>query len=98
MMPAVGTAVLYPAARYTDLESALIIVQDRPEAQRVQEQGVAAGPEQFDAECLVGLLLAVALDLDGDGLRRLAGDEGQRAGLGDEVAIARLGGAVHSAE
>jgi hypothetical protein len=31
---------------------------------------------QVEAERLVGLLLAVALDFDGDGLRRLAGGEG----------------------
>lgn len=45
---------------------------------------------------LIGLLLAVALDFDGNGLRCLAGGEGQRAGLGDVVAVARLGGAVRN--
>ena len=37
------------------------------------EQGVAAQPGQVQVERLGGLLLAVALDLDRDGLRRLAG-------------------------
>src|SRR5439155_820435 len=42
-------------------------------------------------------LLAIALDFDRDGLRRLAGGEGQRPGLGVVVAVAGRGGAVHGA-
>ena len=42
--------------------------------------------------------IAVAVDDDGDGLRPLAGGERQCAGLGDVVAVARLGGAVGGAE
>ena len=66
-----------------------IVVQDRAQAAVLCEQRVAAEPKQVEVERLVGLLLAVALDLDGDGLRRLAGGEGQRAGLGDVVAARR---------
>ena len=43
-------------------------------------------------------LPAVALDFDGDGLGRLAGGEGPRAGPGDVVVVASLGGAVHGLE
>ena len=71
-----------------------IVVEDRADAAVLGEQRVAAVAEQVQVERLVGLLLAVALDLDRDGLRRLAGGEGQRAGLGDVVAVARRGGAV----
>src|SRR5262249_48958723 len=52
-----------------------IIVEDGGEATALREQGVAAVPEQVEVERLVGLPLAVALDLDGDGCRRLAGGE-----------------------
>src|SRR3954464_14482510 len=75
-----------------------VIVQDRADPARVGEQRVAAVAEQLQEEVLVRLLLAVALDLDGYGLGRLAGEEGQRAGLGDVVAVARGGGAVRGAE
>src|SRR5262249_23428373 len=37
----------------------------------------------MEVEGLLGLLLAGAVDHDVDGLRRLPGGEGQRAGLGD---------------
>src|SRR5215831_3016551 len=70
-------------------------VQDCAEAAVLGEQRIAAEPEQVEVERLVGLLLVVALDFDGDGFRRLAGGEGQRAGLGDIVLVARCGGAVH---
>src|SRR5262245_61364783 len=68
--------------------SQIIVIQDRAEPARVGEQRVAAVAEQIEVERLVGLLLAVALDLDG--LGRLAGGEGQRAGLGDVVTFAGL--------
>src|SRR5262245_43882433 len=55
-----------------------IVVEDRAEAALPGEQRVAAEPEQVQEERLVRLLLAVALDFDGDGLGRLAGGEGQR--------------------
>src|SRR5262249_46126556 len=71
-----------------------IVVQDRAEAAVPGEQCVAAELEQVQVERLVGLLLAVALDLDGDGLRRLAGGEGYRAGPGGVVGVARRGDAV----
>jgi len=70
-----------------------VVVQDRVEAAALREQGITAQAKQVEVERLVGLLLAVALDDDRDGLRRLAGGEGQRAGLGDVVAVARPGGA-----
>src|SRR5262249_38220737 len=75
-----------------------IVVEDRAGAAVLGEQRVASEPEQVEVERLVGLLLAVALDFDGDGLRRLAGGEVQRAGLGDVVVVARPGGAVDGAE
>src|SRR5262249_34215290 len=75
-----------------------VVVQDRADAAVLGEQGVAAESEQVEVERLVALPLAVALDFDGSGLRRLAGGEGQRAGLGDVVVVARCGGAVHGAE
>ena len=70
-----------------------IIVQDRADAAVLGEQRIAAEPEQVEVERLIGLLLAVAFDFDGDRLRRLAGGEDQCAGLGDVVVVARLGGA-----
>src|SRR5262249_9986237 len=76
----------------------LVVVQDCAAAAVLGEQRVAAVAEQVEVKRLVGLLLAVTLDFDGDGFRRLAGGEGQRAGLGDVVAVARLGGAVGGAE
>src|SRR5262249_23531076 len=45
--------------------------------------------EQVEGERLVGLLLAVALDCDGDGLGSLAWGEGLRAGLGEVVLAGR---------
>ena len=74
-----------------------IVVQDRAEAAVLGEQRVAAVAEQVPVERLVGLLLAVALDFDGDGLGRLAGGEGQRAGPGEVVVVAGPGGAVGDA-
>src|SRR5688572_31720046 len=53
---------------------------DRADAAVLGEQRVVAEPEQVEVECLVGLLLSVALDFDSDGLRHLAGREGRRAG------------------
>src|SRR5580765_2885595 len=71
-----------------------IVVEDRAEAAVPGEQRIAAEPEQIQVERLVGLLLAVAVDHDGDGLRRLAGGKGERAGPGNVVAVAGLGSAV----
>src|SRR5262245_9166759 len=71
-----------------------IVVQDRADAAALGEQRIAAVAEQVNEERLIRFSLAVALDLDGDGLCRLAGGEGQRAGLGDVVVVARGGGAV----
>jgi hypothetical protein len=62
-----------------------IIVQDRADAAILSEQRIAAIAEQIEVERLVGLLPAVPLDLDGDGLRRLAGGKGQRAGLSESL-------------
>src|SRR5947209_14519009 len=60
-----------------------IVVQDRAEATILGKPRIAAVAKQVQIEDLVGLLLAVALDFDGDRLRRLAGGEGQRAVPGD---------------
>jgi hypothetical protein len=62
-----------------------IVVQDRADVAVLGEQGIAAQAELIEVERLIGLPLAVALDFDGDGLDRLDGGEGQRAGLGDVV-------------
>ena len=75
-----------------------IVVQDRADAAVLGEQRIAAVAEQVQVERLVGLPFAVALDFDRDGLRRLAGGEGQRAGPGDVVVVACLGGAIDGAE
>src|SRR5262249_6333432 len=75
-----------------------IVVQDRAEAAVLREQRIAAEAEKVEVERLVGLLLGVALDLDGDGLAGLAWLEGQRAGLRDVIAVAGGGGAVHGLE
>src|SRR5438270_9803184 len=77
--------------------AASVVVQYRTDAAILGEQRIAAVAEQVEVERLVGLLLAVALDFDRDRLRRLAGGEGQRAGLGDVIAVARRRGAVHGA-
>src|SRR2546425_1154833 len=53
-----------------------IVVQDRAEAAVLGEQRIAAVADEVEVECLVGLSLAVALDFDGNRLRRLAGGEG----------------------
>ena len=50
-----------------------IVVEDRAEAAGFGEQRIAAVAEQVQVERLVRLYLAVAVDLDGDCLRRLAG-------------------------
>jgi hypothetical protein len=50
-----------------------IVVQDPADATAPGEQRIAAVAEQVEVERLVGLLLVVTLDLDGDRLRRLAG-------------------------
>src|SRR5205809_1971558 len=63
-----------------------VVIQDRADAAILGEQRIIAVAEQVQVERLVGLLLAVAVDGDGDRLRRLTGVEGQRRGLGDIVA------------
>ena len=60
--------------RFVDMPES-VIVEDRAEAAILGEQGIVRqGPiaEQVQVERLVGLLFAVALDFDGDGLARLA--------------------------
>ncbi len=57
-----------------------IVIQDRADAAVLGEQRIAAVAEQVQVEVLVRLLLAVAVDGDGNRLRRLTGVEGQRAG------------------
>src|SRR5262245_12983496 len=74
-----------------------VVVMDRTVAAVLGEQRVAAVAEQVEVERLVGLLLAVTLDFDGDGLPCLTRGEGQRAGMGDVVVVAGRGGAVHGA-
>ena len=66
-----------------------IVVQDRADATLLGEERIAAVAEQIQVKRFMGLPLAIALDFDGNRLRRLAGGEGQRAGLGDVVAVAR---------
>src|SRR5262249_7715920 len=75
-------------------EGRSVIVADRPDATILGEQRIAAVVEQVQVEVLVGLLLVIAVDDDGDGLRRFTGVEGHGAGLGDIVAVAGLGGPV----
>src|SRR5262245_51814055 len=62
-----------------------VVVQNRAGAAALGEQRVRTVAEQVEVEVLVGLLPAVPLHFDGDGLRRLAGGEGRRAGLSDLV-------------
>jgi hypothetical protein len=76
---------------HLSLTARSIVVQDRADATILGEQRIAAIAEQVQVEGLVGLLLAVAFDFNRDGLRRLAGGEGQRVVLGDVVAGARFG-------
>src|SRR5437867_142154 len=82
-----GSAGFRFSNRNSLAERPLIVVQDRAEAAVLGEQRIATVAEQVQVEGLVGLPLAVAVDFDRDGLRRLAGGEGQRAGLDDVVAI-----------
>src|SRR5262245_31508418 len=51
--------------------SGSIVVQDRADAAALGEQRVTAIAKQVQVKRLVGLLLAVALDFDGDRLGRL---------------------------
>jgi hypothetical protein len=51
---------------------ASIVVEERAEAALLGEQRIAV-VEQVQVERLVGLLLVVAFDFDGDRLRRLGG-------------------------
>src|SRR5439155_16320831 len=67
----------------------LIVVQDRAGAAILGEQRIAAVAGQVQVERLIGLSLGVAIADDRDGFRRLAGIEGQRAGLGDIVTVTR---------
>jgi len=53
-----------------------VVVQDRADATVLGERRTAAEIEQVEVKRLAGLPLAVALDFDRDGLRRLAGGEG----------------------
>src|SRR5262249_9809629 len=71
-----------------------VVVEDRANATVLREQRVAAVAEQVQIEVLVRLPLAVALHLDGDRLRRLAGIERQRTGTGQVVPVRRRGGPV----
>ena len=57
-----------------------IVVENRADAATLREQGVAAIAEQVQVECLVGLLLAVAVDNDGDRLGHGTGRESQSDG------------------
>ena len=75
-----------------------IITKDRTDATVLGELGTAAQSVEVEVKRLVGFLLAVAFDFDRNGLRRLAGSECQRSGLGDGVAVARRGRAVDGAD
>src|SRR5262249_38689499 len=72
-----------------------IIVDDRADTALLGEPRVAAVAGQVQVEVLVGLLLAVALDVDRDGLGGLAGCEGQRATVCDVVVVAGRRRPVH---
>src|SRR5438309_1435745 len=85
-----------PLAAPSSLRS--IVVPDRAEAALLGEQRIAAVAEQVQVERLVGLLLAVALHHDRDGLAGLACGEGQRAGPRDVVAVALRRGAINGLE
>src|SRR5262249_43151146 len=84
-------ALRTPAA--ASCSRSVVVVQDRAGAAVLGEQRIAAEPEQVEVERLVGLLLAVALDFDGDGLGGLAGGKRQRAGLGEVVVVTSVGAA-----
>src|SRR5947207_1015470 len=71
---------------------------ERSDPATLGEQRVAAVAEQVEEEVLVHLLLVVALHFDRDRLGRLAGGEGQCAGPGNVVLVARRGGAVGGGE
>src|SRR5262249_20434172 len=77
------------------LDSHSVVVQDRAATAVLGEHRVATVAEQVEVEVLVGFPFAVALHLDRDGLGRLAGGEGQRAGPGEVVAVARRRRTVH---
>ena len=63
-----------------------IVVQDRADTAVLGEQRITAVAEQVEIKHFVRLLLAVALDFDCNGLRRLAvgttGVRGQESGVG----------------
>src|SRR5262245_41487993 len=73
-----------------------IVIQDRADAAVLGEQRIAAEAEQVEVEGLAGFFLAVALNLDDDGLDRFSRGEGQCAGLGDVVVVARCRRAVQA--
>src|SRR4051812_13543061 len=79
-----------------DSRRSIVVVQDRADAAVPGEQRVAAEPEQVQIERLVRLPLVVALDLNRDRLRGLAGREGECAARG-RVVTARRRGAVDGA-
>ena len=74
----------------------IVVVQDRAHAAGSREQRVAAAVEQLQVERLVRLPLLVALYLNRDRFRGLAGSEGDCAGRG-RVVTARRRGAVDGA-
>src|SRR5262249_37136827 len=74
-----------------------IVIPDRAHATAPGEQRIAAVAEQIDAERLVRLPLAIAVDRDRDRLGRLAGGKGQRPGLCDVVVVTRGRGAIGGA-
>src|SRR5262249_26237606 len=59
--------------------------------------GAARRAGEVDEEGLVGLVLGVAIDQDGEGLARLAGGEGDGARNGLVVGVRRRGGSVGGA-
>src|SRR5262249_50373999 len=82
-----------PTGRFRSVARS-VVVQDRAEAERLDEAVEdAVVAEELDEKSLVRLPRAVAGHLDGVGLARLAGSEGQRAVLGG-VVFAGLSGLV----
>src|SRR6185503_10651051 len=77
---------------------ASVVVEGRAGAAVLGEQRMAAVADQVQEKHLVGLFLAVGLDLDRDGLRRLARGEGQRAGPGEVSGVAGRGRACPGAQ
>ena len=70
------------------IASGSIIIQNRPRSPTVEEHRIRRQIAQIDEEVLVGLLLAVAVHDDRNGLGHFARSESEHASLGDVVVVA----------